>query len=168
MADEHSIGSVTVGVVPDASGIERKLHDQIVPAAKEVGEEAGQEMSGAIEDKMTAGGDKSASKFEKTFKTRLKKALDSLPEAKIEGDVTDVERKIQEVRADIKTLHEQPMIDKEGAARSIDQIMIRIAALRAQASREIDIPVHMDTHSALAELETSIAKIRGKALSGAL
>jgi hypothetical protein len=168
MARDTEVGSVTVGVVPDATGIEQKLKDQIVPAAERVGEEAGSEMSNAIEDKMTEGGDKSASKFETSFKTRLKKALDNLPEAKIEGDVTDVERKIEEVRAEIQSVYAQPLIDKADAARSIDQIMLKVAALRAEAANGIDIPVDLDTQGALADFETAITKIRGKAITGAL
>jgi hypothetical protein len=168
MARDTEVGSVTVGVVPDATGIEQKLKDQIVPAAERVGEEAGNEMSNAIEDKMTEGGDKSASKFEKSFKTRLKKALDNLPDAKIEGDVTDVEQKIEEVRAEIQSVYAQPLIDKADAARSIDQIMLKVAALRAEAASGIDIPVDVDTQGMLADFETAITKIRGKAITGAL
>jgi hypothetical protein len=168
MARDTEVGSVTVGVVPDATGIEQKLKDQIVPAAERVGDEAGNQMSDRIEEKMTEGGDKSASRFEKSFKTRLKKALDNLPEAKVEGDVTDVERKIEEVRAEIKALHDQPLIDKGDAARAIDQIMLRVAALRAEAAGGIDIPVDFDTQGALADFETALSKIRGKAITGAL
>jgi hypothetical protein len=167
MAGDTEIGSVTVGVVPDASGIEQKLRDQIVPGAERVGEEAGTEMSDAIEDKMAAGGDKSATRFETSFKTRLKKALDSLPEAKIDGDISDVERKLAEIRLEIEAIHDAPLVDKAQTAASLDSIMLKVAAIKDEASG-IDVNISDQAKNALNDLETNLAKIRGKAITGAL
>jgi hypothetical protein len=167
MAGDTEIGSVTVGVVPDASGIEQKLRDQIVPGAERVGDEAGQEMSDAIEEQMATGGDKSASRFETSFKTRLKKALDSLPEAKIDGDISDVERKLAEIRLEIEAISEAPLVDKAQTAASLDAIMLKVAAIKDEASG-IDVNISDQAKNALNDLETNLAKIRGKAITGAL
>jgi len=148
------VGSVAVGVVPDARGWNEKLRQQIVPASKAIGDEAGTEMSKSIVDKMGKGGEESAGAFDKEFRRRLKAALDTLPKAKIGADATEVDAKLTELRDRIKAIHDESVIDPGRAALEIDRIMLDLHRLREESK---DIPLRFDTKGAMAQL----AMIRG-------
>src|SRR5215469_11070474 len=124
------VGSVAVGVVPDARGWDENMRRQILPGSRQIGDEAGAEMGKAIASKMGAAGDESASKFEQEFKRRLKLALDSLPKAKIDADVTEIDAKLEGIRLQIESISSMSIIDTDRASRDIARIAGELRALR--------------------------------------
>ena len=53
---------------------------------------------------MAKAGDESGGAFSDGFKKRLKAALDSLPQAKLDADSTEADRKVAELRARMEEL----------------------------------------------------------------
>jgi hypothetical protein len=157
MAGEIFVGSVAVGVVPDARGIDQKLRDQVVPAAGRIGDEAGTEMGRNISDKMTKAGDESGNKFERTFKARIKEALDTLPKAKLDGDSTEIDRKLEQIRLKMREVYDSKLIDGRKATDQIDKIMFDIAKLRLEAGKDINIDVKTNLDKSFLQL----SKLRG-------
>src|SRR5215469_14570186 len=165
------VGSVAVGVVPDARGWEDKLRQQIVPDSQKVGDEAGNAIGQGIKDKMRPAADESADEFSKEFKIRLKAALDKLPKAQLEVDTTGMDAKLEEVRLQIKAMSEQKLIDTSKATRDLDKVALEIAALRAEAGKGISLEVDTkskQTLDVLAGLKDVTKGVGGAATGGPL
>lgn len=143
------VGSVSVGVVPDARGWNTKLRAELVPASSAVGDEVGQTMGRKITDSMGKAGSDSAGAFDATFRKRLKAALDALPKAKIDGDSTDVDRKVQELRAKLEELSRMDVINADHA---MEQLAIVDRELGRISSKAKDIPLRFNTTEARAQL----------------
>jgi phage-related protein len=143
------VGSVSVGVVPDARGWEDKLRQQLIPDSRKIGDDVGDEIGSGITDKMSGAGDDSAKDFGTTFKERMKEILDSLPKAKIGGDATDVDAKIERLRKDLDLLGHMNIIDSDKAAVHLALIEGDVKAL-ADASKNIKLD--FNTKGALAKL----------------
>jgi hypothetical protein len=150
MAGEIFVGSVAVGVVPDARGWEQKLRDQIVEPSKKVGDEAGKELGKHIADEMPKEGDDAAANFGKSYKAKLKEVLDSIPKVELNADSTEADRKVAELRAKIEELHRQDVIDPRKAVESITLLETDVKAL-ARMSK--DIKVDFNIKSALTKLQ---------------
>jgi len=142
------VGSVSVGVVPDARGWNQKLRQQLVPSSGMVGDEVGKEMGKKITDQMGEAGDKSAGAFDETFRKRLKAALDALPKAKVDGDITPAERKLAELRAEIERISKEDIIDGDKATRELAKVDLELHKL----ARDADIKVKFNTNEARAQL----------------
>ena len=143
------VGSVAVGVVPDARGWDSKMRAQLVPSSAAVGDEIGKTMSGRITDQMGKAGSDSAGAFSDTFQKRLKAALAALPKAKIDADSTEADRKVAELRAKLEELAHTDIIDPEAAMRSLAEIDAELAEVSRSAK---DIRVTFDTKEARAQL----------------
>ena len=161
MANDVFVGNVAVGVVPDARGWNQELRAQLVPSADTVGQEVGRTISKRVVDSMGAAGTESAGAFDKTFKARLKAALDSLPKAKIDADSTDADRKVAELRARLEELSHTDVIDSKAAMRELAVIDAGLKDL----SRNADIRVRFNTTEARAQLAL-LNRDLGKAGSG--
>src|SRR5215469_1888325 len=101
------VGSVAVGVVPDARGWNEKLRAQLIPSANAIGAQYGQQMGQKIADSMGKAGDKSGGAFGDTFRKRLDAALKALPKAKLDGDSTAIDRKLDALRTKIEEISKQ-------------------------------------------------------------
>src|SRR5215469_16508294 len=127
------VGSVSVGVVPDARGWNQKLRQQLVPSSGVVGDEVGKEMGKKITDQMGKAGTDSAGAFDEKFRKRLKAALEALPKAKVDGDMTPAERKLAELRAKIEEISKEKVIDGDKATRELAKIDAELAKVARKA-----------------------------------
>src|ERR1700749_2058053 len=113
MADIY-VGSVAVGVVPDARGWNQELRAQLVPSAAALGQEVGSTISREITAKMGQAGTQSGGAFEDTFRKRVKAALDALPK--------DATGPIAELRAKLEELARTDIIDGDKAVKELVKI----------------------------------------------
>lgn len=152
MATDIFVGSVAVGVVPDARGFNERLRADLVPAASRIGDEYGQSMSRSITNEMGKAGEKSAGAFDDTFKKRLKAALDALPKAKIDADSTEADRKVAELRRRMEALLGKEIgidISSKEAIAELVKVDTGIEEVRRSAR---DIPLTFNTTEARAQL----------------
>jgi SLT domain-containing protein/phage-related protein len=161
MATDIFVGSVSVGVVPDARGWNDKLRQDLVPSSAAVGDEVGKNISKGVTDNlgsnstkasMAKAGDSSGGAFSDGFKKRLQAALDSLPKAKIDGDSTDAEIKVEELRKRMEELLGKEIgvdISTKEATAEILKIDTGLEEVR-KASK--DIRITFDTKEARAQL----------------
>src|SRR5215813_753093 len=105
------VGSVSVGVVPDARGWNRRLQAELVPGSDSVGKEYGQRLSKGIVNEMgrqspemAKQGAKSGGAFAEGFKKRLEASLKTLPKIELDADASPADRKLQEIRARMEEL----------------------------------------------------------------
>jgi len=146
---EIFVGSVAVGVVPDARGWNQKLRQQLVPSSGVVGDEVGKEMGKKITDQMGKAGTDSAGAFDEKFRKRLKAALEALPKAKVDGDMTPAERKLAELRAKIEEISKEKVIDGDKATRELAKIDAELAKVARKAD---GIDIKFNTAEARAQL----------------
>jgi Transglycosylase SLT domain len=135
------VGSVAVGVVPDARGWNQELRAQLVPSAAAVGAEVGSTISREITAKMGQAGTQSGGAFEDTFRKRVKAALDALPK--------DATGPIAELRAKLEELARTDIIDGDKAVKELVKID---TALKDVSKNAKDIRLTFDTKEARAQL----------------
>src|ERR1700758_2854136 len=135
------VGSVAVGVVPDARGWNEKLRAQLVPSSSVVGDEVGKTISRKITDNMGEAGTKSGGAFSDTFRKRVKAALDALPR--------DATGPIAEMRRKLEALANTKIIDGDKAIRELVKIDTGLEELRRRSK---DIEITFDTKEARAQL----------------
>ena len=152
MAREIFVGSVAVGVVPDARGWNRTLQRELVPSSGQVGEEVGQNMSRHITDNMRKAGTESAGAFSDTFQKRLRAALEKLPKAKIDGDSTAVDRKVEAIRLKLEALSKKKIGIDMDAGAAMKELAVLDAELKAVAHEAGNIDVKFNTLEARAQL----------------
>ena len=149
---EIFVGSVNVGVVPNARNWERDLRRQLVPSAGVVGDEVGQQMSRKITDNMGKAGDKSAGAFSDTFQKRLRAALEKLPKAKLDADASLADRKIDLVRTRLEALSKKKIGVDMDANQAMEQLGIVEAELRKVQESSKDIELSFNTLHAREQL----------------
>lgn len=143
-------GAVALDVQPDASNFYPRLRAQVLPAADAVGRDVGRQVSapitGAVSESIRSGvrdGGRSASAdgartgedigaaIGRTLKARLETALRDLPEAKIDGDSSALDRKIANIRAQLAELRDK----KIGVDLDTNEALVRVQALRGQLTQ---------------------------------
>lgn len=166
-----SVGSVEVDVLPNASGIQRRLQQALVPAANTVGDEVGRVLgryiaAGAAQglvDGITRGGrqaqapaarqgESTGSTFARAFKTRLEAALRTLPEVRLSANSTDAEREIYNLRAQMEALRDVRIgidISSADATAIIDRLQERLTRLSTESP---NVQVRVDAGAASAQL----------------
>ena len=161
IAADIFVGNVAVGVVPDARGWNDKLRADLVPSSGAVGDEIGKNISKGVVDnlgssttkaKLAKAGDESGGAFSDGFKKRLKAALDSLPQAKLDADSTEADRKVAELRARMEELLGKEIgvdISTKEATAEILKIDTALESVRRESK---DIRVTFDTKEARAQL----------------
>jgi hypothetical protein len=173
------IGSVAVEVLPSAKSFVQRFKQQVLPGARQAGDElgsvAGTAAAKALADRLKNGieegfrrsdaarqggkqGEEFGGAFARTVKARLDAALRNLPKAKVDADTTGAQRQLAELRARMAELSGK----KIGVDITAKEALARLAALRAEldrlASKSTDIRVNVDARTASAEL----AKLRGE------
>lgn len=146
------VGSVAVGVVPDARGWERKLRAELVPSSSRIGEEVGTTMSKPIVDNMGKSGTKSADAFDKNFRQRLKAALEALPEAKINANSTEADKKVAALRKRMEDLLGKEIGVDLSAKEALKELALIDTGLEEVRKKSKDIPLTFDTKRARAQL----------------
>jgi hypothetical protein len=135
------VGSVAVGVVPDARGWNEKLRAQLVPSSSSVGNAVGQNIGRQITTQMGKAGAESGGAFSDTFRKRVKAALDALPR--------DATGPIAEMRAKLEALANTKIIDGDKAIKELVKIDTGIEELRRKSK---DIELKFNTTEARAQL----------------
>lgn len=171
------VGSVAVDVVPNATNFARDLRAQIEGPVDAIGQEVGQNLSDSVVSHLTdaipeglAGGvpeaaqlgDSAGARFGDAFSTQIRTKIDaalkSLPDARIDGDTTEVTAKIDAIREDLLSLN--GFIDISG---NEDEVLAQLADIRAeleQLSHESpDIRIRVDAADAEAKIAALIAQI---------
>src|SRR6516225_2250193 len=113
------VGSVSVGVVPDARDWNNSLRRQLIPSANAIGTQYGQTMGTKISASMGNAGAKSGDAFSENFRKRIDAAIKALPDAKINGDSSAVEKKVADLRASLIELSHQDIIDGTQATKDL-------------------------------------------------
>jgi hypothetical protein len=144
MATDIFVGSVSVGVVPDARGWNRDLERQLVPSADIVGREYGQKLGKTITDEMGKAGEKSGGAFGDSFRKRLEAAIKALPQAKIDGDTTEVDKKVEYLRLKLKELAESDIINSKDAMKQLGLIEAELKKVSGSA-KGIDVRFNIET-----------------------
>ena len=162
---EIFVGSVAVGVVPDARGWNTKLRAQLVPSSEEVGREVGNNVSSGIvkslddnKARMARAGEANASAFSTTFRKRIEAAMKALPAAEIKADSTKAERKVAELRAKMIELLSKDIdvnLSSKEAMAKIAEIDAGLKILQEDAN----IKVRFDARTARAELTKFRAEV---------
>jgi phage-related protein len=149
---EIFVGSVAVGVVPDARGWNRKLRAELVPSASQIGDEVGENISRRIVDNMGKSGTESAGAFSDNFSKRLRAALAKLPTIKIDAESSKADVKIAELARRMKELSDKKIgvdISSKDAIKELGKIDAELAVVQKHAE---NINVHFDTTAARAQL----------------
>ncbi|WP_109030172.1 hypothetical protein [Streptomyces rubrogriseus] len=167
-----SVGSVEVDVLPNATGITRRMQRAVLPAANEVGEEVGRVMgryiSSGIADAVrdgvrngaraaqpaaTRGGQQAGGAFARSLKARLEAAFRSMPKLNVGLNDTGVDADLARLRAKLESLAGKTIgidIDAETAraqAADIEERLRRIGAAHP------NVAVRADTAAAIAQLK---------------
>lgn len=165
------IGGVSVEVAPDARGWVPKFRAMVLPGAGRVGEEYGalfgDEASKKAVEAFQRGigrsdprsqGARQGDAFGSAFSSQVRRALDSLPKAKLDADATAAERKLDELRTQLGGLDRSVGVHltDETALRALGQLRLELDRLTLP---EHDIRIRMDAHAASAELGAFEAKI---------
>ena len=159
------IGSVAVGVVPDARGWSQKLQAQLVPSAEAIGTEYGKTMGRKISDSMGKAGDESGGAFGDNFRKRVDAALKALPKAKLDGDSTAIDRKLDELRRKMEEISKTDIVDPKKALKDLAVIQ---AELDKVSRKSKDIRVSFNTAEARAQLDLLSSDISSKTGPGLL
>ncbi|MET7975716.1 hypothetical protein ABZW44_22275 [Streptomyces mirabilis] len=166
-----SVGSVEVDVLPNATGVRRRMQQQLLPAADEVGNELGRvlgrHISSAVADAIRTGvttggrtaqapaarqGQSTGSTFARSMKATLEAALRNLPEIRLHANSTDAEREIAQIRAQIQSLRDARIgidVSSADAVAAIDHLRERLARLSAS---DANVAVRVDAGAASAQL----------------
>ena len=159
------VGSVAVGVVPDARGWNEKLRAQLVPSADAIGTEYGKTMGRKISDSMGKAGDESGGAFGDNFRKRVDAALKALPKAKLDGDSTAIDRKLEELRRKMEEISKTDIVDPKKALKDLAVIQ---AELDKVSRKSKDIRVSFNTAEARAQLDLLSRDISSKTGPGLL
>ncbi|MEU5976393.1 hypothetical protein [Streptomyces sp. NPDC047315] len=173
-----TVGSVEVDVIPNARGIQGRLRAALVPAATQIGDEAGRiigrqiaaHITPAIRDGINAGaraarpaaarqGSDTAGAFSRALKTRLEAAFRALPKINIDANTSEADADLQALRVRMESLADKRIgidIDAAAAKAEIQQIEAELTRLGA---RHPNVQVRADTATARAELAAVRAQI---------
>lgn len=156
------VGSVAVGVVPDARGWNRRLAAELVPSSSAVGEEIGRTISKSVTDEMGKGGTKSADAFGTSFRRRLKAALAALPDAEIDANSSKADKKVAALRKRMEELLGKEIGVDLSSKDAMKELALIDTGLEEVRSKSKDIRITFDTKEARAQL----ALLRNQAGAG--
>jgi phage-related protein len=178
MADEIFVGSVAVGVVPDARNWNNDLRRQLVPEADRIGNEYGSRLSKGIVDEMgrkkadyAKEGEKSGGAFADTFKKRIEAAIKAIPKVKLDGDATEADKKLQEIRRKMEELSKKKInvdMSAKDAMKELDVLNLELDKLQHK-SKNIELKFNTkEAKAQLALLRTEVGAAGGGGRGGIL
>lgn len=166
MADDISVGSVSVSVVPSAEGFPERMAAIVEAALKPATERITRSVSAALQQGFTDGGrtaavsgERAAGAFADAFRTRVDAALRSLPSPRVGLDATELDAELADIRSRLAALSGARVgidLSAEEATRELDALKVRLDTL---AARSPDIQVRVDAATASAELATVQAQV---------
>lgn len=158
---EFKAGRAYIEVAPSLKGFRRSteadLNKELAGAGEKAGHQLGENIGKSAEQAVRGSGRKSADQFagefDKQVRTRITAALKALPDAKINADSTDAQKKIAGLRADLIKLSDKKIgidVDASQATAEIDRIRQEMAAIDGST---LNIDAKVDTAAAIAELD---------------
>ncbi|MGW2304794.1 peptidoglycan DD-metalloendopeptidase family protein [Streptomyces sp. NPDC001809] len=183
--DLDIVGSAGVDVVPVAPRFHQKLEQVVIPAAQQIGDQAGRiigdrmsdeiarRVAAALPQAIQAGGqaaqraasrqgDDAGGAFARSLKTKLTAAFKAMPKLNVSLDDTSVDAQLARLRARMETLSNKRVgIDVDAGAALVEIERIEAELLRLGASHP-NVAVRADTASArtaLAEIRAEIAAV---------
>jgi hypothetical protein len=173
-----SVGSVEVDVVPNASGILRRLQDSLIPPATQVGDEMGEiigrrlaaHIAPAVRDGINDGakqakpaatrqGADTGGAFARSLRTKLQEAFRSMPKLNVSLSDTGVDAQLARLRARMEQLSNKTIgidISAEQARAQAADIEER---LRRLGAAHPNVAVRADTAAAIAQLQAVQAQV---------
>ncbi|CUW31792.1 hypothetical protein [Streptomyces reticuli] len=173
-----SVGSVEVDILPNATGVRRRMQQQLLPAADSVGDELGRvlgrhvtsHLARAVVQGVTNGGrqaqapaarqgTQTGSTFARSLKSRLEAAMASMPEIRLRADSSDAERELYQIRAQMQALRDVRIgidVSEADAVAAMDRLRERLARLSASSA---NVAVRVDAGAAAAQLAAFQAEI---------
>ncbi|WP_306317201.1 MULTISPECIES: peptidoglycan DD-metalloendopeptidase family protein [unclassified Streptomyces] len=173
-----SIGSVEVDVVPNASGILRRLQSSLVPPATQVGDEMGRiigqrlaaHIGPAVRDGINDGakaakpaatrqGADTGGAFARSLRAKLTEAFWSMPKLNVSLSDTGVDAELARLRARMESLADKTIgidISAEQARAQAADIEER---LRRLGAAHPNVAVRADTAAAIAQLQAVQAQV---------
>jgi phage-related protein len=164
----YDAGTAALQVVPSFKGIEA----QIKAISKEIGDSIAKAVEGAIPEGLdkgskrakppaTKGGALAGGAFGDAMRARIEAAMQALPKVKVDGDTSDTDRKLAQIRTELADLSRQRIgidVDEQVALAQLDRLQAELDRLGADSP---SIRVQVDTAAASAAL----ASIRAEALT---
>lgn len=173
-----SIGSVEVDVIPNASGILRRLQSSLIPPATQVGDEMGRiigqrlaaHIGPAVRDGINNGakqarpaatrqGADTGGAFARSLRAKLQEAFRSMPKLDVRIGDTGVDAELARLRARMETLSNKTIgidVSAEQARAEAADIEER---LRRLGAAHPNIAVRADTARAIAQLQAVQAQV---------
>ena len=173
-----SVGSVEVDVLPNATGVRRRMQQQLLPAADSVGDELGRvlgryvtsHLARAVVQGVTRGGQQAqapaarqgaqtGSVFARSLKSRLEAAMASMPEIRLRADSSEAERELHQIRAQMQALRDVRIgvdVSEADAVAAMDRLRERLARLSASST---NVGIRVDAGAAAAQLAAFQAEI---------
>lgn len=178
MADDISVGSVSVDIVPDASKFPPRLAAAVLPAARKIGEQFGEQFGRAARDRIARGvreginegaagagrqgarqGEDFGGSFARALKARLEAAFRSIPDVEINADSSGADREIAAIREQLAALRDKRIgIDIDGA-QAVAEVERLNERLRELAANSPDIELRVNVGQASAELQAFQAEV---------
>lgn len=168
------VGSVAVDILPSAQHFAARLRADVLPDADRVGKDIGKviadEIAKGIRDGIGEGlgggepkarekGAQTGGAFAEGFKAKVKAALAQLPEVNLGADATEAERKIAQIRADLKLLSEARIGVDIDAATAVARVEGLKKDLDELSAKSPNIDVKVDTAAASAKLDLLRAEL---------
>lgn len=179
---DASIGTVSISVVPDATGFYRKLDADLSEQAdvlgKQLGKEIGDGFTTGIRDGMVKGASEGAAAssgiveaagalqgrsfgdaFGRTVQERIASAFRDLPQYDPSINTGEWDREMERIRDDLGTLGGKSIGVDIGDGEALAQVMRLRAELRTLAFNASDIRIRFDSAAAEAKLGRIIAEV---------
>jgi hypothetical protein len=171
---EYTVGQASVLLVPSFKGFAESLDAQFA----QYGDSAGSKFSDAFNARVDAEtsdaigdqdadaaikGDSAGGKFADAFKARIDLALADLPDVHIDGDSTDLDRKLADVRLELLSLRNQTIGVDISDDEALAKLVVLKAALEDIGHTSESVSVKVNTGAAVSDL----GNLSAAGLSGA-
>lgn len=159
MASEIFVGSVSVGVVPNARNWNNDLRRQLIPEANQVGNEYGRKLSSGIVNEMgrkradmAKEGERSGGAFSDMFRKRVEAAFKALPKLKPGADTSEADRALQAIRARMEELSKKHIGVDLSTKDAMAQLKVLEEEIKIVEKQSKSIDVRFNTAEARAQL----------------
>lgn len=178
----YNVAQAEVTVLPNAENFGERLKAQIGAQADVVGRQVGEQIGEQIREKVRKGlgegldvpvgkpteqGARAGGAFGDAFRNRLKAALATLPDIKLDADASSAQNRLAGIRTQLAELSDKRIgvdIDATAALARLELLRERLGKLTTDA----DIRIRVDSRAASLELDKFAAEMKAKAeLAGA-
>ncbi|WP_051940768.1 aggregation-promoting factor C-terminal-like domain-containing protein [Phaeacidiphilus oryzae] len=175
-----SIGTVQVDVIPNTKGIQKRMQEGTAAPSAATGEQMGKiigdRVSAAITDALkdsipkgvpktippaTKGGDEVGGAFGRAMSARIRAAMASLPNIKVDADTSEADKELAALRERLKTLAGKSVgVDIDAADAEAELAAIQAELERVSADHP-NIVIRTDAAKALSEVQAVRTELAG-------